>query len=179
MGRRRSFSAMLTCTAGLEGVVSRELKQRIGVSATVPRSGRLHASMSTRQLYASNVFLRTADRILIRAATFHAASMWELELAIKRLKAAELQDWICRDAPVVVRCEVSQCALYHGSAIAQRVRNHLQAVDGASDESGSQLVSLIGHRDLFQLWVDATGAPLHQRGWNSFGGPNLLSHHAH
>ena len=187
--------ALLTCSAGLEGVLARELAQRLGVRASpfgqraqpqsreeLHRSGKLFCTaMTTRQLYASNVLLRTADRIFVGAATFRATSMWELELACKRLRQGELAHWLePARIPLKVRCQVAKSKLWHEAAIAERVAGFLSKASSSSDDAEwtpapppdvpRQLVLLTGLNDVFTVWLDSSGAPLHERGWRDHGG---------
>jgi putative N6-adenine-specific DNA methylase len=147
------------CSPGLEAVVAGELldrKLRIGR----PERGGVPFRATTRQLYAANVWLRTASRVLVRVAAFRARTFAQLE---REAAALAWQQWVGPDNRVQLRVSSSASALYHTGAIAQRVA---AVAGGSSDvEAPPQLVVVRVRKDTVSVSVDTSGEHLHRRGW--------------
>ena len=71
---RKQYRAFAVCVPGLEGTVAAELRA-LGVRRTNPARGGVEFNASPRQLYAANVWLRTATRITVRVAAFPGADL--------------------------------------------------------------------------------------------------------
>ena len=138
-----------------------------------------------RSLYAANLRLRTASRVLVRVATFRATAFWELE---RRARPLAWERWLAAGSAVQVRATCRKSRLYHSDAVAQRVleamAHRVSGVTGvavAGDDAegsepragegdepgddGAQLVVARIARDEVTLSVDASGALLHRRGY--------------
>ena len=80
MGRRRASDhpCLVVCPPGLEGLVADEL---VALGARPERTGRgsVSVGLTTRRLYAANLFLRCATRVLVRIDRFTARSFADLE----------------------------------------------------------------------------------------------------
>ena len=68
---RRAHACFTSCAPGLEGILVDEL-DALGVRARRQRGGATFDA-TTRELYALNLWLRTASHLLVRVANFHAA----------------------------------------------------------------------------------------------------------
>jgi putative N6-adenine-specific DNA methylase len=158
----------IICPPGLESLVTEELS---GLPATsVPRStaahGGVRAALTTRQLYAANLHLRTATRIIVRVARFPAATFAAFEAGAR---AVDWSPWLGPDAVVAVRVSATKSRLWHTGAVAERLAGVLPAEvahpspDAA--ESAAQLVLVRIVHDEVTISVDASGEPLHRRGW--------------
>ena len=67
-----TYDLIAACAFGLESVVRRELES-LGIEASIGESGRVHFRGSSEIVCRANLWLRTADRVLIRVAEFAAA----------------------------------------------------------------------------------------------------------
>ena len=122
------FNVLVSCSAGIENLVRQEvISLGIRRAKTVgDRSGKVEVRhMSTRQLYAANVFLRTADRLYVEGPSFKAREFWQLEMAMDRI-LPELEPWLGREANIRVHCRVDTTSkLYHKQAISERILGRL------------------------------------------------------
>ena len=114
-----------------------------------------------RQLYAANLWLRTANRVLVRRATFPARSFAEFE---RRAGGLGWDDWLA-PGPVQWRVSSSRSTLYHSDAVAERLARIL----GREPGDGGQLVVVRLLGDQMTISVDSSGEALHRRGWRSAG----------
>jgi putative N6-adenine-specific DNA methylase len=164
--RRSRHEAFAVCVPGVEPLLESELAA-LGVHGR-RRHGGVSATMTARQVYAANLHLRTATRVVIRVARFHARTFAGLE---RELAAVDWAPWIAEDTSVWVRPTSHRSRLWHTGAVAERV---LAAVPGQPAESaedadgpGDGRLRLIIRivQDEVTVSIDTSGAPLHRRGW--------------
>ena len=79
--------------------------------------GGLEIAVTARQLYATNLWLRTANRVLVRRAMIPARNFAQLE---RRATDLAWDDWLA-PGPVRWRVSSSRSALYHTGAVAERL----------------------------------------------------------
>jgi putative N6-adenine-specific DNA methylase len=116
-------------------------------------------SATTRQLYAANLWLRVASRVVVRRAAFHADAFDELE---RRVRALPWDDWLAVGAHPVFRVTATKSRLYHTDAVAERFAR----IVGPGDRDGpEQLVVVRLVADRATISVDSSGERLHRRGW--------------
>jgi len=114
-------------------------------------------------LYAANLHLRVASRVLVRVGSFHAASFSELERRARRLSWGRF----AREGQAVTfRVTSRKSRLYHQEAVAQRL---LDAARGGapvgSDAGAAQEFVVRLYRDECTVSADASGELLHRRGY--------------
>ena len=156
--RAPTHSVLVVCPPGLETVVADELAS-LGVRRTSASKGGVTCRLTTRQLYAANLFLRCATRVLVRVARFEASSFADLEGAAASLDWAP---WLAAGVSVRFRVTTRRSRLWHDKAIADRLAESL----GSRPTGGAEqlvVVRAVGNR--FTVSVDTSGAPLHERGW--------------
>ena len=73
----RRFELIAPCHFGLEAVLKREI-DRLGYDITEVADGRVTFAGDEEAVCRANIFLRTAERILIKTGSFHAESFEEL-----------------------------------------------------------------------------------------------------
>jgi putative N6-adenine-specific DNA methylase len=143
---------------GFEPLLVGELSE-LGIKPGRSIKGGFTFGATTRQLYAANLWLRTATRVLVRIASFRATSFRSLEAHAGDI---EWDRWLGDDEPARFRVSSSKSKLYHTEAVAERLHRSAGAPSNADDAQG--FVVRIDHDDV-TISVDASGAPLHQRGW--------------
>lgn len=115
------------------------------------------------------VGLGLAARLLIRIATFPVTELSNLDSYVGRLSWT---GWLKRDAPRVIRATAKKSRLYHSGAIEQRVlqgiarrmKDSPPPVDIDAVEQAASLVVRMD-RDICTISLDASGQPLHRRGY--------------
>lgn len=168
--------AFAACAPGLDAVLAYELTE-LGLLKPAPFkpvSGAppgLAVPGGVEALYAANLRLRTAERVLLRFSSFRAPSFDEL---VTGAAALPWERFLAPGRPVAVRVETRASKLYHERAVAERVAQGvskrlkkrsplLKAGEDGAD--GAQLIYARLEKDLCTLAVDSSGAPLHRRGW--------------
>lgn len=146
---------------GVEHLTAAELAG-LGIGSDGTEPGGVAFRASTRQLYAANLELRTASRIVVRLAEFPARAFYELERKAGRVPWDTV---LVPGAPVRFRVSSRKSRLYHLDGIAQRLAGVAggPADAGADDEAQLFLVRVL--RDVVTISADSSGALLHRRGY--------------
>jgi putative N6-adenine-specific DNA methylase len=168
--------ALAVCAPGLEALVVAELAA-LGIRSGRPAGGAVPFRASTRQLYAANLWLRCAERVQVRVATFGARTFADLERGASRV------DWgrfVVAGQPAVVRASSSASRLVHTGAVAERILaaagtvepddRHMSGSDDDDPLGRHPVVRVRLVRDQATVSIDASGAPLHRRGWRLAAG---------
>jgi putative N6-adenine-specific DNA methylase len=156
------FEAVAVCTPGLEDVCRDELG-RLGVRVTNTGPGLIEFKASSRQLYASVVWLRTATRVLVRIATFRAT---DFEHLVARAEEIEWGSWLSPGVAAEFRVTAHKSRLIHTVAIAERLQRLVDAPVTSPDQPRQAFV-VRADRDLFTVSADASGQALHHRTWRA------------
>lgn len=89
----RKLELIAPCHFGLEAVLKREI-ERLGYAIVEVADGRVTFAGDEQALCRANIFLRTAERILIKIGSFRAESFEEL---FQGTKALPWEDYIPKD----------------------------------------------------------------------------------
>lgn len=155
-GRHR---ALAVCTPGLETICAAEVRL-LGVHGVECVPGGVTFAATTRQLYAANVELRTATRVLVRFGSFPAESFAALEQLSATLPWADV---LPPGAPVRFRVTSLNSRLYHEDGIAQRIARGAKAP--LADDADAQLFVVRIVKDMVTISADTSGELLHRRGY--------------
>lgn len=166
-----------TSTFGLEAVVAREL-QALGYEPQTIHAGRLLFQADESAVARASLWLRSADRVLLRMGTFPATDFGEL---FDRTYALPWDEWIPPDAafPVTGRSIKSQLSSVPAcqKIVKKAVVEKLKAAHGVEwfAETGPKYsieVSLLA--DQATLTIDTTGPGLHKRAYRRSAGRSRL-----
>jgi putative N6-adenine-specific DNA methylase len=163
-------AAFAVTAPGLESICATELAE-LGIRGSVTEGG-VEWTGPIATVARANLWLRTASRILIRAAEFKAKAFFELELAAKKIEWAR---WIAPTSSAEFRVTCRKSKLYHSDAVAQRFHEAVSKrvkgvrfVANASEDdesTASQLVVVRFVRDVCTVSIDTSGTLLHMRGY--------------
>lgn len=165
-----TYDLITTCAFGLEAVVRREL-QGLGIEAKIGEAGRVHFPGTQETICQTNLWLRTADRILIRVAEFSAPDFDALFETIRDLPWGA---WLPVDAnfPVTGRSikstltSVPACQRATKRAIVDAMqRDH--ATQELAETGATYKVDIALLKDIATLTIDTTGRSLHRRGYRT------------
>jgi 23S rRNA (guanine2445-N2)-methyltransferase / 23S rRNA (guanine2069-N7)-methyltransferase len=166
-----------TAAFGLEAVVARELRA-LGYPANVTAPGRVlfHGNLSA--LCRANLWLRSADRVLLHMGTFEATDFGRL---FDRTYALPWEQWIGADAAFPVKGRSIKSQLSSVPACQKMVKKaiveKLKAVYSVQwfEETGPQYsVEVALLKDQATLTIDTSGPGLHKRGYRTLTGPAPL-----
>jgi 23S rRNA (guanine2445-N2)-methyltransferase / 23S rRNA (guanine2069-N7)-methyltransferase len=168
---------LATSTFGLESLVSRELGE-LGYEATIPSNGRIAFTAGPEAIARCNLWLRTADRVLIEVAQVPAGDFDEL---FEHTQALPWEQWIPTDGAFPVRgrsrksklTSVPACQRTVKKAIVERLLTAHRTA--ALPETGpSFTVEIALDNDIAALTIDTTGRGLSNRGYRTRNVPAPL-----
>lgn len=166
-----------TAGFGLEAVVGRELKA-LGYDDHTVEDGRIAFAADEAAICRTNLWLRSADRMLVRIGSFEARDFGEL---FDRTTALPWADWIPADGAFPVRGKsvqsqlhsVPDCQAIVKKAIVERLKRSYHKT--WFDETGADFtVEVAINKDRVTLTIDTTGVGLHKRGYRKLTGPAPL-----
>ena len=163
-----NYELIATATFGLEAVVRREI-EALGYSGIRTEDGKITYEGDERAIVRSNLWLRSADRVLIKLAEFHADSFEKL---FDGIKVIAWEEFVPRDGRVIVTGTSVKSAL-HSLPACQRIGKKA-IVDRLGDayklkvlpETGADfVVKLTILKDRVTVTLDTSGEGLHKRGY--------------
>ena len=160
-------------TFGLEAVVSRELKQ-LGFEKQTTEDGKVTFEAEADAIARTNLWLRSADRVLIQVGQFEALDFGEL---FDRTNALPWEDWLPENAYFPVRGKsvrsqlhsTPDCQAIVKKAIVERLKQRYKKV--WFEENGpNYTIEISMLKDRATLTIDTTGPGLHKRGYRKHAG---------
>lgn len=157
-----------TTTFGLEAIVKREL-QSLGYSDIQVENGKVIFKAREKDIPIVNLWLRSADRVLLKMGEFKATSFDEL---FEKTKALPWDEWITEDGEFTVEGKSIKSQLFSISdsqaIVKKAVVEKLKTKYNTEwfKETGAKFtieVSLL--KDIATLTIDTSGQGLHKRGY--------------
>ena len=165
------------CAFGLEAIVKRELIA-LGYEARVLTPGRIGFEGDWSAVCETNIWLRTADRVLIEVQRFNAP---DFDALFDSVKAFDWSQYIPRDGqfPVIGRSRLSQ--LTSVPAVQRTVKKALveslrafHKTELLEETAAVYKVEVALLKDEAVLTLDTTGPSLHKRGYRKLTAPAPL-----
>ncbi len=133
----------------------------MGIRSKKAGPGVVEFAVNARNLYAANVWLRTASRIVVRIATFRATDFRHLQ---HHAMDIDWRHWLPDGFAPRFRISSHESKLYHTKAIAQRL--HQVSMPPSLGEPEQLFVVRI-ERNTVTISVDSSGQGLHHRPWRT------------
>lgn len=165
----RRFELIAPCHFGMEAVLKKEIID-LGYDITEVADGRITFYGDEEALCRANVFLRTAERILIKIGSFHAETYEELFQGTKALPWEEYipvdgKCWVAKAASVKSKLfSPSDIQSVMKKAIVDRLRS-LYHVNWMEETGASFPLRVFLMKDEVVVGLDSTGESLHKRGY--------------
>ena len=165
------------CAFGLEAIVKRELIA-LGYEPRVLTPGRIGFEGDWSAVCEANIWLRTADRVLIEVQRFDAP---DFDALFDSVKAFDWSQYIPRDGqfPVIGRSRLSQ--LTSVPAVQRTVKKALveslkafHKTETLDETAAVYKVEVALLKDEAVLTLDTTGPSLHKRGYRKLTAPAPL-----
>ncbi len=173
IGRFREYFA--GTAPGLESLCLQELQAlplTIHKAQTCPGGVLFHGRLI--DCYRANLYLRTANRVLMRIGTFKAAGFHELE---KKCSELPWELFLEPSHEIAFRIRAKKSRLFHTAAIADRFRSSIssrisspqQTLHGRNERQQPQTVFVRVVDNRFTVSLDSSGVNLHKRGIKTIG----------
>ncbi len=157
------------CHFGLEAVLKREIAE-LGYEIVSVEDGRITFAGDAQALCRANIFLRTAERVLIKVGSFHAETFEELFQGTKALPWGEYipkdgKFWVTKAASVKSKLfSHSDIQSVMKKAMVESMKNTYHA-DWFAESGDSYPVRVFLMKDEVTVGLDTTGESLHKRGY--------------
>jgi putative N6-adenine-specific DNA methylase len=166
-----------TATFGLEAVVAREVKN-LGYEAIRTENARISFLADESAIPRCNLWLRSADRVLVKVGEFTALSYEEL---FQGTKALPWEEWLPEDACFPVEGKsvhsrlfsVPDCQSIVKKAIVERLKQRYRT-QWFEETGPTYRIEIALLKDVAILTIDSSGAGLHKRGYRKLSAPAPL-----
>lgn len=165
----RKFELIIPCHFGMESVLKREIAG-LGYDVTEVTDGKVTFLGDEEAVCRANIFLRTAERVLIKVGSFHAESFEELfqgtrELPWEEYIPADGKFWVAKAASVKSRLfSPSDIQSVMKKAMVERMKEAYR-LEWFPEEGDAYPVRVFLMKDEVTVGLDTTGESLHKRGY--------------
>lgn len=162
------------CHFGLEAVLKREIAD-LGYEITEVEDGRVTFAGDAAAVCRANLFLRTAERVLIKVGSFQAESFEELFEETRKLpwEAYIPKDgrfWVSKAASVKSRLfSPSDIQSVMKKAMVKRLGEHYH-IEWFQEDGAAYPVRVFLKKDQVTVGLDTSGVSLHKRGYREVAG---------
>lgn len=163
------YEYIVPCHFGLEAVLKREIKD-LGYDIVSVEDGRVVFAGDAQALCRANIFLRTAERVLLKVGSFHAETFEELFQGTKALPWGDYlpknaKFWVTKAASVKSKLfSPSDIQSVMKKAMVESMKSAYPA-DWFSETGDSYPVRVFLMKDEVTVGLDTTGESLHKRGY--------------
>lgn len=167
----KTYELIAPCHFGLEAVLKKEIYD-LGYDITKVEDGRVTFTGDEEAICRANVFLRTAERILLKVAQFHAETFDEL---FEGIKAIPWENYIPVDGKFWVKKATSiKSKLFSPSDIQSIVKKAMVErmkqkynVNWFEETGAEYPLRLFLMKDEVTAAIDTSGESLHKRGYRT------------
>ncbi len=169
----RKVELIATAAFGLEAIVAHELRQ-LGYEELKVENGKVIFKADISAIPRCNLWLRTADRLLLKIGEFDTKSFNDL---FEKTKALPWTDWIPGDAQFPVEGKsiksqlfsVPDCQAIVKKAIVEKMKEK-HKTNWFKETGPRYRVEVALLSDTATLTIDTSGAGLHKRGYRKMSG---------
>lgn len=162
-----------TTTFGLESIAKRELID-LGYDDLKVENGKITFKAQEKDIPRANLWLRTAERILLKMGEFKALTFEEL---FEKTKELPWDEWIPEDGNFIIEGKsinsklysISDCQRIVEKAIVEKLKTRYD-VDWFKKTGAKYTVEVSLLKDIATLTIDTSGEGLHKRGYRDRAG---------
>ena len=175
----REFELIAPCHFGLESVLKREIID-LGYEIVSVEDGRVTFKGDETVIPRANIFIRTAERILLKMGSFEAVTFDEL---FEGTKALPWEEYLPRNAKFwVTKATTNKSALFSGSSIQSIVKKAIvdrmrqtYRVSRFEEDGDEYPIRVFIFKDMVSIGIDTSGTSLHKRGYRQLVGKAPIS----
>lgn len=162
------------CHFGLEAVLKREIID-LGYDIAEVEDGRVTFYGDEDTICRANIFLRTAERILVKAGSFKAVTFEELfdktkNLPWERYIPKNGKFWVAKAASVKSKLfSPSDIQSIMKKAMVRRLQEYY-GIEWFPEDGASYPVRVFLMKDIVTVGIDTSGVSLHKRGYREVSG---------
>lgn len=168
---KRTFELIAPCHFGLEAVLKKEILD-LGYEISLVEDGRVTFIGDEEAVCRANVFLRTAERVLLKVGSFEARTFEELFQGTREIP---WEEYIPQDGKFwVVKASSIKSKLFSPSdiqsimkkAMVERMKGHYN-VTWFPEDGASFPLRVFLYKDVVTVGIDTSGDSLHKRGYRT------------
>ncbi len=165
----KKLELIAPCHFGLEAVLKKEIYD-LGYEIIQVEDGRITFEGDVEAICRGNIFLRTAERVLLKLGRFRAVTFEELFQGIKALSwedyiPADGKFWVTKASSVKSRLfSSSDIQSIAKKAMVERMKQEYDR-DWFAEDGASYPVRIFLYKDEVTVTLDTTGESLHKRGY--------------
>lgn len=170
----KKMELIAPCHFGLEAVLKREILD-LGYEISEVEDGRVTFYGDADAICRANIFLRTAERILLKVGSFRAVTFEELFDKTKELPWEDYipqngKFWVAKAASVKSKLfSTSDIQSIMKKAMVRRMQERY-SVEWFLENGASYPVRVFLMKDIVTVGIDTTGISLHKRGYREVSG---------
>ena len=167
----KTFELIAPCHFGLEAVLKKEILD-LGYEISLVEDGRVTFIGDDEAICRANVFLRTAERVLLKAGSFKAETFEELFQGTRNIP---WEDFIPEDGKFwVTKASSIKSKLFSPSdiqsimkkAMVERLKNRY-GIAWFPENGASYPLRVFLYKDMVTVGIDTSGESLHKRGYRT------------
>lgn len=167
----KTYELIAPCHFGLEAVLKKEILD-LGYEISQVEDGRVTFMGDDEAICRGNVFLRTAERVLLKAGSFHAETFEEL---FQGTMAIDWEEFIPEDGKFwVSKASSIRSRLFSPSdiqsvmkkAVVERLKKHY-GIAWFPEHGASFPLRVFIYKDTVTIGIDTSGDSLHKRGYRT------------
>ncbi len=171
---KKTYELLAPCHFGLEAVLKKEILD-LGYEISQVEDGKVTFIGDDEAICRGNMFLRTAERVLLKVGSFPASSFEELFQGTKKIC---WEDYIPKDGKFwVAKASSIKSKLFSPSdiqsimkkAMVERMRQRY-GVSWFSETGSSYPLRVFLYKDQVTVGMDTSGDSLHKRGYRTMAG---------
>ena len=168
---KKIYELLAPCHFGLEAVLKKEILD-LGYEISQVEDGRVTFLGDDEAICRANVFLRTAERVLLKVGSFKAGTFEELFQGTKSIPWEEyiLKDgkfWVAKASSIKSRLfSPSDIQSIMKKAMVERLKAHY-GIQWFPETGSSFPLRVFLYKDTVTVGIDTTGESLHKRGYRT------------
>lgn len=168
---KKIYELLAPCHFGLEAVLKKEILD-LGYEISQVEDGRVTFLGDDEAICRANVFLRTAERVLLKVGSFPAGTFEELFQGTKSIpwEAYIPKDgkfWVAKASSIKSRLfSPSDIQSIMKKAMVERMKSHY-GVSWFPETGAAFPIRVFLYKDMVTVGIDTTGESLHKRGYRT------------
>lgn len=167
----KTYELIAPCHFGLEAVLKKEILD-LGYEISLVEDGRVTFIGDDEAICRANIFLRTAERVLLKVGSFKAETFEEL---FQGTKAIAWEEYVPEDGKFwVAKASSIKSKLFSPSdiqsimkkAMVERMKKHY-GVSWFPENGASYPLRVFLYKDVVTVCIDTSGDSLHKRGYRT------------
>lgn len=168
---KKTYELICPCHFGLEAVLKKEIVD-LGYEPCLVEDGRVTFIGDDEAICRANVFLRTAERVLLKVGSFEATTFEELFQATKAIAWEEYvpldgKFWVAKASSIKSKLfSPSDIQAIMKKAMVERMKQKFK-IDRFPETGNSYPLRVFLYKDQVTVGIDTTGDSLHKRGYRT------------